>query len=265
MKKRTITAVLILVSVLGMAQSRWQGRSVAIIGDSISDSTHVGTTRCWWEMLADSTGLIPTCYAVNGATILDMQKQMAKAVEQQPAGRTWDLVLIFGGTNDFNASVPLGEIYATAQEQTVKDGQECTLLHRSFTTDNATFCGRLNNLLSAVKQQLPQAQVLLLTPIHRGYAAFGSRNVQPDELWANREGLFLEHYIETLQKASRAWAVPVLDLNAACQLFPIYPSYDATVHRTHTDRLHPNAEGHRRMALTVQGYLEHILPFTPQP
>ncbi|MGM9675816.1 MAG: SGNH/GDSL hydrolase family protein [Bacteroidaceae bacterium] len=265
MKRRFITTAFILASILCMAQSQWRGRRVAVIGDSISDSTRVGTTRCWWEMLADSLGFLPTCYAVNGATILDMQRQMEKTVKEQPEGRPWDLVLIFGGTNDFNASVPLGEIYATTREQTNKDGQECTLLHRSFITDNATFCGRVNNLLSAVKQHFPHTQTVLLTPIHRGYAAFGGQNVQPDELWANKEGLFPDQYIDVLCRASRAWAVPVVDLNVDCQLFPLYPSYDSTIHRTSTDRLHPNAEGHRRMALTVQGYLEHIYPFTPQP
>lgn len=262
MRKKMFIAVTLLATLLAGAQSRWQGRRAAIIGDSISDSCRVGTDKCWWQMLSDSLGLQPLCYARNGATILDMQGQLERALQENPS---WDLLIIFGGTNDFNGSVPMGDTYTVAQEQTDKDGQPSTLIHRTFNTDNATFCGRLNNLLSAVKRSLPDAQVVVLTPVHRGRAAFGSQNVQPDELWANRQGLFLDDYLAAISRAGRAWAVPVFDLNAACQFFPLYGSYNHTVHDINTDRLHPGTEGHRRMALAVQGYLEHIIPFTSCP
>ena len=51
MKSKTILLVLLLIGGITMAQNRWAGKKVAIIGDSISDSTRVGTTRCWWEIL----------------------------------------------------------------------------------------------------------------------------------------------------------------------------------------------------------------------
>lgn len=261
MKSKTILLVLLLIGGITMAQNRWAGKKAAIIGDSISDSTRVGTTRCWWEILSDSLQIVPTCYARNGATILNMHGQMEKArLQQEQSGEAWDLVIIFGGTNDFNASVPLGEIYTVKEETTNKDGQERTLLHRSYTTDNATFAGRVNNLLSAVKAHFPEARVLMLSPIHRGFAKFGDRNVQPDELWANNVGLFLDDYIHCLGQAGRAWAVPMLDTHIHTQLFPIYNSYDAHINRVDTDRLHPNVKGHHHIALSVQGYLEHTIP-----
>ena len=244
-----------------MAQNRWAGKKAVFIGDSISDSTQVGTDRSWWQILSDSLQIVPTCYARSGATIQDMHGQVEKArLLQEQSGEAWDLVIIFGGTNDFNASVPLGELYSVKEETTNKDGQECTLLHRSFTTDNATFAGRVNNLLSAVKTHFPQARVLMLSPIHRGFAKFGDRNVQPNELWANKLGLFLDDYIHQLGQASRAWAVPMLDTNIHTQLFPMYKSYDGLISHVDTDRLHPNTKGHSHIALSVQGYLEHTIP-----
>lgn len=244
-----------------MAQNRWNGKRVAIIGDSISDSIRVGTQRCWWEMVSDSLGLFPICYARNGANIQDMQAQVEKArLQQEKSGKPWDLILIFGGTNDFNGSVPLGELYQVKRENTNKDGQTSELLHRTFNTDNATFYGRVNNLLAAVKTNFPQARVLLLSPIHRGFAAFGDSNVQPDEMWANRQDLFLEDYIHCLEEAARAWAVPMLDSHIHTQLFPNSPAYDDCVNRKDTDRLHPNTKGHHHIALSVQGYLMHTLP-----
>ncbi len=262
MKSKILLFVLLLVGGMTVAQNRWNGKRVAIIGDSISDSTRVGTTRCWWEMLADSLQLNPVCYARNGATVLDMHGQVEKArAEQEASGKAWHLIIVFGGTNDFNASVPLGDIYNVEKAVTNKNGKECELLHRSYNTDNATFCGRVNNLLSALKTHFPQARVLMLSPVHRGYAAFGNTNVQPDELWANEQDLFLEDYIHCLGQAGRAWAVPMLDTHIHTQLFPLYNSYDGYINRVDTDRLHPNTRGHHSISLSVQGYLEHTLPF----
>lgn len=263
MKSKTLSLlVLLLIGGMALAQQRWNGKRVAIIGDSISDSTRVGTTRCWWEILADSLQFVPTCYARNGATIQGMHGQVGKArLQQEQSRQPWDLIIIFGGTNDFNANVPLGEIYEVKDGVTNKDGQERTLKHRSFVTDNNTFCGRVNNLLSVVKKEFPHARVLMLSPVHRGYATFGARNVQPDELWANTLGLFLDDYIGCLQQASRAWAVPMLDTHIHTQLFPNYSSYDGHINRVDTDRLHPNFKGHHQIALSVQGYLEHTIPF----
>lgn len=262
MKFKAFLLTFLFLGGIALAQNRWAGKKVAVIGDSISDSTRVGTTRCWWEILSDSLLLEPTCYARNGATIQNMHGQVEKArAEQKARGKAWDLILIFGGTNDYNANVPLGEIYTVKEETTNKDGKQQTLLHRSFNTDNATFCGRVNNLLSEIKKHFPQARVLMLSPIHRGYATFGERNVQPDELWANTLGLFLDDYIHCLGQAGRAWAVPMLDTHIHTQIFPIYGSYDGHIHRVDTDRLHPNVKGHHQIALSVQGYLEHTLPF----
>lgn len=262
MKSKVLFLFLLLMGGMTVAQNRWNGKKVAIIGDSISDSTRVGTQRCWWEMLSDSLGLTPICYAKNGATIQDMQGQAEQARrEQEASGRAWDLILIFGGTNDFNASLPLGEIYTVRKETVNKDGKEVELPHRSFNTDNATFCGRVNNLLSAVKTHFPQARVLMLSPVHRAFASFGDTNRQPDELWANLQELYLEDYIHCLGQAGRAWAVPMLDTHIHTQLFPLYPSYDDYISNKDRDRLHPNTKGHHCIALSVQGYLEHTIPF----
>ena len=250
--------ILTLACTMMWAQNPWNGKRVAVIGDSISDSTHVGTTRCWWEYVSDSLGLNTTCYAKNGATVENMQGQVAKMLTEE---EHWDLILIFGGTNDYNGNVPMGNIFTQQREKTNKDGHEIALTHRAFNMDNSTFSGRINNLLSTLKEKCPETRILVLTPIHRGFAQFGSGNVQPDELWSNTENLFLEDYIDCLQQASRAWAVPCLDLSTECGLLPMYRSNDAYVHRVDTDRLHPNAKGHERMAKVVLGYLRGVLPY----
>ena len=46
--------------------NQWKGKRVAFLGDSITDSIHVGTTKCYWEFLAEWLGIEPHVYAKNG-------------------------------------------------------------------------------------------------------------------------------------------------------------------------------------------------------
>ena len=85
----------------------------------------------------------------------------------------------------------------------------------------------------------PDKQIVLLTPIHRGYAAFSDTNIQPDESWQNICGEYFSAYV----------AVPVIDLNSVSGLDPIaQPEY---FHDEHTDLLHPNSRGQERIARTL--------------
>lgn len=261
MKLRIFTGLLLL-SGLCLAGNRWSGKKVAILGDSISDSIRVGTKSCWWEVLSDSLGLQTICYAKNGWTIEGMQTQAQWMLdEEKKSGKKFDLILLFGGTNDFNSSLPLGEFYTLERTKVSRDGKTIESLHRVLNFDNGTFSGRLNNLLSTLKRNCPDSRIVMLTPIHRGYAKFGDKNEQPEELWANKLDLFLDAYIEKMEQASRLWAVPLLDLNVQSELYPMSPAYDNFVNKADTDRLHPNTAGHKHMALTIQGYLESLLPW----
>lgn len=260
--KQRILILFLLASGIVFAQNKWAGKRVAVLGDSISDSCHVGTTRCWWEMISDSLGLSTVCYAKNGWTIEGMQKQASTMLaEQNETGKKVDLILLFGGTNDFNGNVPMGEYFEVKKDSCSRDGKTKQLLHRTLNKDNSTFCGRVNNLLAFLKDNFPEARIVMLTPIHRAYAQFGATNQQPDEMWANELGLFLDDYNSALERASHIWAVPLLDLNVKCELYPLSPAYDKYVNRKDTDRLHPNTLGHNHMARAVQSYLESNYPW----
>lgn len=86
-------------------------------------------------------------------------------------------------------------------------------------------------------------------PIHRGYARFGDNNIQPDESYPNSLGLYADAYVDAVKEAANVWAVPVIDLNSICGLYPNADSHTRYFHDS-TERpvSHPNAEGHYRMA-----------------
>lgn len=90
------------------------------------------------------------------------------------------------------------------------------------------------------------------TPLHRAQARFGERNIQPEEAFPNKNGVFLDEYVQAVKEAANVWVVPVIDLNSICGLYPMNDAHVRYFHDAQTDRLHPNAEGHRRMALALK-------------
>jgi lysophospholipase L1-like esterase len=225
----------------------WKGKKVAFLGDSISDKRHVGTTRCYWEYLAEWLGLEPFVYAINGNQMNGVLKQAQQLLAER--GDDIDAIIIFAGTNDYNAGVPVGDWFTLEERETmVKGGAVEVRPHRIPVLEDTTFKGRMNLVLDFLKTNYPTKQIIMLTPIHRAQATFGNKNVQPEELYANKIGRFVDEYIQAVKEASNVWAVPVIDLNAISGLYPLKDSNVPYFHDGATDRLHPSAAGHERMA-----------------
>jgi len=241
-----------------LAQFARPSKKVLFLGDSITDRRHVGCTKNYLGYLGDWYGFNPLVYGLNGRHMSDIPAQADKYRSEhteQP-----DVVFVFAGTNDFNGNVPLGEWHSLSEEKVNKDGREVVLKKREFIFDRGTFRGRINIAMKYLREVFPDARIVLLTPIHRGYAKFGERNVQPDESYANTRGLFIDDYVAAVKEAGNVWAAKVVDINAASGLYPNARSQDAFIHRPDTDRLHPSSAGHERIAeaisLEVGGLLQ---------
>lgn len=256
---RVIRLILTLSAVLGLAgaaaaqvpESQWKGKKVAFLGDSITDAHHIGTTKNYWNFLSEMMGLEAWVYGINGQTWGDIPAQAQKLKAEK--GDSVDAILIFAGTNDYNSGVPLGAWYLETNGVTLVAGpKNATLPRRVPALDPRTLRGRINLALDYLKTAFPRQQIIILTPIHRGFAHFGDTNVQPDETFANACGLHIDDYVRAIRETADVWAVPVIDLSSICGLYPLKGSYDNCFHDVKTDRLHPNAEGHRRLALALK-------------
>lgn len=236
-------------------ESDWKGKNVAFLGDSITDKIHVGTTKNYWQFLEESLGIVPHVYAINGNNFNGVFKQSQKLKAERP---DIDAIIIFAGTNDYIGGAPLGDWYTFRDEQTNANGNTVVRKRRAISTDTKTFRGRINAVMGFLKENFPDAQIVLLTPIHRSYAKFSETNVQPDESFPNRIGLYVESYVEAVKEAGNVWAVPVIDLNALCGLYPNTPAHAKYFANKDTDRLHPNADGHYRMAKTLARQLASL-------
>lgn len=95
-------------------------------------------------------------------------------------------------------------------------------------------------------------QIVLLTPIHRGYFYGNEKNIQPSEEYQNCIGEYFQTYVDKVKEAGNIWAVPVLDVNSTSGLYPLFDESAINYHTLETDRLHPNDKGHERLARTLE-------------
>lgn len=242
------------VSYTAPLKSHWNGKNVAFLGDSITDKIHVGTEKNYWQFLQEYLEIIPHVYGINGHTFKNILKQANRLKEENP---NIDAILIFAGTNDYNKSVPLGEWYSFKDEKVEVEKNSFEIRKRRIIEyKDSTFKGRINTSLKYLKENFPHAQIILLTPIHRGYAKFSEKNVQPDESFPNGIGLYVDSYVNAIKEAGNVWAVPVIDLNSICGLYPNTDSNKQFFADKNRDLLHPNIMGHKKIAKALMYKLQ---------
>lgn len=231
-------------------ESQWKAKHVAFIGDSITDKVHVGTKKNYWQYLDEMLGIVPHVYGINGDTYKGVIRQAEKLKAER--GTDIDAVFVFLGTNDFNGGLPLGNWYEIKDDQApIANGKTEIRKRRIAAKTLDTFRGRINIAMEYLKSNFPDAQIIVLTPIHRGFAKFSANNVQPDESFPNRIGLYIDDYVNVVKETATVWAVPVIDLNSICGIYPNLPAHAKFLHNQKTDLLHPNAAGHYRMAKAI--------------
>ena len=130
-----------------------------------------------------------------------------------------DVVIVFGGTNDFgHGDAPMGTPADRAPD---------------------TFYGAMHSLVITLLSRYPTAKLLFLTPLHR---ADETRTVTRD---GESFTVTLKEYVAVMREVLEFYGIPVLDLYAAGSMNPQVPAMRETYV---PDGLHPNAAGHRLLA-----------------
>lgn len=268
MKQRLTIALLAVMLTLSIEAQAvlshpWAHKRVAYFGDSITDPQNDGSKLKYWNFLQDWLDITPLVYGKSGRQWDDIPRQAD--LLQKEHGDAVDAIVIFIGTNDYNNGVPIGEWFEEKEEQVVYGHGEpkkpVVRKRRSILMDKGTYRGRINIALDKLKRMYPEKQIILLTPIHRAQFYRSETNWQITEDYTNSGGIYLEEYINAVKEAGNIWAVPVIDLNAVCGLYPMMDEYGQYFHDKDTDRLHPNDKGHERMARTLY-YQLGTLPCT---
>ena len=235
-KKTFILLLCLLLAVPALPQMvvahPWKGKRVAYLGDSITDPRNSGSKKKYWGFLEDWLQITPYVYGISGRQWNDIPRQADKCYEEH--GDSIDAIIIFIGTNDYNAGVPLG-VWYDEREDSVMAG--------------------IHEQKHHVKRRYPTKQIVVLTPIHRAGFYANDKNWQPTEEWANGCGEFVSAYVQASREAADVWAVPVIDWASSSGLFPLMDEHVQYFANGDRDRLHPNDKGHERLARTLMQQL----------
>ena len=70
----------------------------------------------YWDFLQEWLDTEPLVYATNGHTLQNGLSSIDKLYEEH--GQEVDVIVVFLGTNDYNASLPLGSLYTEQESET---------------------------------------------------------------------------------------------------------------------------------------------------
>ena len=215
-----------------------KGKKIAFLGDSITEGVGVASVEdTFWMEIGRRTGAQVYGYGIGGTRFAVQQTPSTNPVwDQHFSSRVEDMipdadvVVVFGGTNDFG--------HGDAAFGTMSDR-----------TEN-TFCGACHLLLQKLIERYPAAKIVMMTPLHR---------VSEDEADYNESGLRrqgnLQRYVDAICEVAGFYGVPVVDLFRTCQIQPRVPVMKELYM---PDGLHPNAAGHQRIADRLLGALQSL-------
>lgn len=141
-----------------------------------------------------------------------------------------DIVVVFGGTNDFgHGDAPLG----TMNDRTPD-----------------TFYGALHTLYTELFEKFPDSPIVVITPLHR----LNEDNPRGDGNKPQDVGT-LKTYVEIIREVAEYYSLPLLDLYKESGL---QPKVSVIQQKIIPDGLHPNDEGHKILARKIAKFLESL-------
>ena len=215
-----------------------KNKRIGFLGDSISEGHGVEYfENIYWNRIASQTGAVCFGYGIGGTRIAPQHGDKDDPKWAQYFGSRvdtmepdLDVVVVFGGTNDYgHGDAPLG----TPADR-----------------DESTFYGAYHVLLNKLFARYPKAEIVLMTPLHRlnendcTYNEFGMRRP-----------VNLQGYVDAILEIAAVYGTPVLDLYRTAGINPIVQVQQELYM---PDGLHPNDEGQARIAQRLIGFLQSI-------
>lgn len=210
----------------GAVVGRFFGKVANFLGDSQTDDEGNYKSVFFYDWLKDILGLSATNnYGYSGTTIMPISGQTRSFLERYPSmDDSADLIVVWGGTNDYHYGHALGEV---------------------DDTENTTFCGALNKLCKGLIAKYPQKDILFVTPTPRGNIA-GAVATQKE-------------YADAIIEVCAKYCIPVFDAFRKCNM-PIvadtaYDSEGNIIRKYTVDGLHLNDLGHEILGKSMANFI----------
>lgn len=194
-----------------------------VMGDSITYGAY--TTKVYHQYVQEDYGInLVRNYGISGSTVANVgvDERNSMALRYDSMDNDADIITVFGGTNDYGASVPLGVM----SDRTVN-----------------TFYGAYHVLLSGLIEKYPTKKIAVFTPIQRDRDG----NVISD--------IGLIPYVDAVKEVAAFYSVPCLDLFNGGGL---YAGSQTVLSLLMPDGTHPNAEGHKIIADKIGSFLSSV-------
>lgn len=216
-----------------------KGKKINFLGDSITEGCGTnGRDFCFTEILRRQCGLAASRNYGIGGTRYARQAELSESpvtdmdfcLRIDAMSRDADIVVVFGGTNDYgHGDAPFG----CPDDRTPE-----------------TFCGACHYLYSHLVSRYPDAAIVVIPPIHRS----GEDNPYGD----GRKTVPcppLKDYVEAICSTAASYSLPLLDLYHSGVLDPNDPAVKG---KYVPDGLHPNDAGHVILAEKIKEFLESL-------
>ena len=199
-----------------------KGIKANFLGDSITEGVGVPSVELtYWNQLKEKFELsVARGYGISGTRFARQKTPSAnprfdldfcsRVDSMDPDA---DLVVVFGGTNDFGH----GDAHIGSFEDRTPD----------------TFYGACHTLMTQLINRFPHATIVFMTPLHRA-----------EERKPNNPHT-LKDYVNIIREVAEFYGIPVMDLYANSG---IQPQVQIMKETYCPDGLHPNAAGAERIA-----------------
>lgn len=208
-----------------------KGKTINFLGDSITEGVGASCEEARYvNRVAEMSGALCRNYGISGTRIARQTKPSELAsydldfcMRAETMDADADAVVIFGGTNDYgHGDAPFGDLSDRTPD---------------------TFCGALHTLFASLITRYPCSKIVILTPLHR---------CEEDGIAGS---IPLKRYVESIREVAEYYSLPVLDLFASSGLQPNVP---VIRERFIPDGLHPNDDGHARLAELIVRFLRNL-------
>ena len=206
-------------------------RQIDIVGDSITYGMGASTPSKDYVSVLEKEIRIPIKNdGVSSATIQNGsnndQISFINHVKKIDFSKS-DIVIVFGGTNDFAQSLPVG---------------------KSTDATDKSLIGALKTVINQIKKSNPNALVLIIPPMWRARINDSSKFVDINTV-PNSAGVLFKEYFNAVVKIAKDYKIPYLDLFNNSEINQKnYKDYLA-------DGLHPNDKGHLWLANKVHNFI----------
>lgn len=205
-------------------------KKIGVIGDSITAGARVSYPDKNFVELLGTVFAESVNYGVS-STLLSGSGTSAMCNRYTSMSDDLDIVAVFGGTNDWYTSAPLG----TATDM-----------------DNTTFYGALNVMIPGLLSKYPEGDIVFITPMNSAYGGKITDN-------QNSAGATMKQYVDAIKERCAYHGIPILDLftKSGMDIAHVTAGGTTWTHWT-ADGVHPNANGHKRIFDRLLGFLIEI-------